>query len=190
VGKQYILINANGAVTNQINSYHIDLVALITDSGCNIEKVNFDRTLNILSGCILLSGKWNEIALLDKKLEKFLENQNINLDITKPKITTKFDDNSKAEEVIGYIPYEIQVVNIDEPGIVNKFVDFFAYQEVDIEKLEAKVYESEYGANLIKLNIKVKVPGNLNITSLKEQFDIMCYDESFDATFKVYSISS
>jgi len=188
--KQYILINANGAITNQIGSYHIDLIALISDSGCNIEKVNFDRTFNILSGCILLSGKWNEIALLEQKLEKFLESHDINLDVTRPKKVNDIDKSNKSEGSIGYIPYEIQVVNIDEPGIINKFVDFFAYQEVDIEKLDAKVYKSEYGADLIKLNIKVKVPGNLNVTSLREQFDIMCYDESFDATFKVYSISS
>lgn len=192
--KQYILINANGAIANQTGSYHIDLIALITDSGCNIEKVNFDRTFNILSGSILLSGKWNEIALLEKKIEKFLENQDVNLDIIRPNVLAKSEDKkefkNKNEEILGYIPYEIQVVNIDESGIISKFVDFFAYQEVDIEKLDAKVYKSEYGANLIRLNIKVKVPSNLNIASLREQFDIMCYDESFDATFKVYSVSS
>tara|TARA_R110000868_G_scaffold235421_2_gene489353 strand:- start:3191 stop:3757 length:567 start_codon:yes stop_codon:yes gene_type:complete len=186
--KQSLLINVNGTLSSQVESYHIDLIADIANSECNIEKISFDRIYDILTGHILVSGKWNQIAILETNLAKFIENNSVNIDISK--IKTKSKDNITSSDDVGYIPYEININNIDETGIINKIVDFLAFQSIEIVALQASVYESEYKSKLIKLKVKVKVSGDLNISSLKEQFDIMCYDESFDATFKVQSLLS
>ena len=140
-----------------------------------------------LIACTPSSGDVNHTYA--QRLENVLKTESFKL--SKPSTITvnHFTENTE-DKAIGYIPYEIKVVNVDEVGIINKFTDFFAYQDIDIESLDSELYSSKYGANLLKLNIKVKIPGNLNIVSLREQFDIMCYDESFDATFKVSSISS
>ena len=174
--KQSLLINVNGTLSSQVESYHIDLIADIANSECNIEKISF------------VSGNWNQIAILETNLAKFIENNSVNIDISK--IKTKSKDNITSSDDVGYIPYEININNIDETGIINKIVDFLAFQSIEIVALQASVYESEYKSKLIKLKVKVKVSGDLNISSLKEQFDIMCYDESFDATFKVQSLLS
>ena len=84
--KQYFLLNVHGPISDKANSYHVELINLISITESNIEKINFDRIGNILTGYILISGAWNQIALLKSNIEKFKQNFNASLEVVELKI--------------------------------------------------------------------------------------------------------
>ena len=54
-------------------------------------------------------------------------------------------------------------------------------QEVNIQELATNSYTTEYGSELAQIDIKIKIPSDIHIPSLREQFDVLCYNENLDA---------
>ncbi len=66
--------------------------------------------------------------------------------------------------------------------MLQKITEFFVLQEITIQDLTARSYTAEYGAELAEIDIKIKVPSDIHIPSLREQFDVLCYNENLDAS--------
>ncbi len=161
---------------------------LINKSGGNIINSKINQYGDHISCYMLIDGHWNtitrieeSIATLEKKLKLKIISQRTEAQATLPGSETKTD--------VQYLPYKISINNPDEPGILEKLYSFFLLQEIIICDLSSQNYTSEFGCSLAQIDIKIKVPNDIHIPSLKEQFDVLCYNENLDAALKPYKIN-
>lgn len=121
----------------------------------------------------------------DNAINKSQDVKTLNSDTNTNKISevsSKAEKIEKVEKVEKeYLPYDIAINNLDEPGLLEKMIEFFVLQEIPIQELNSRTYETSFNSELTQINIKIKIPSDIHIPSLREQFDSLCYNENLDA---------
>lgn len=171
--KKFMVISALGrdrpGIVNQLSR-------AILDAGCNIE----DSRMTVLGGefalMLLVSGVWNAIAkleaqarVLEKKLELTLVTKTTEPRPTKPAM----------------MPYVVDVVSMDHPGIVNEIAEFFSTRSINIEDLSTWTYAAAHtGTPMFSMNMTVSLPAGVNIGQLRDEFTRFCDTLNLDATLE------
>lgn len=165
------------------------LLKLINEHNGNIVASRISQLGEHFSGLLLVDGPWNTIAQIENSLNSLAEKYELKIlferttsDIQIEDSTNYSHSETRTQKQQEFLPYKISIHNIDEPGLLEKMVDFFKLQEITIQDLATTTYASEYSSHMVQLEIKIKIPSDLHIPSLKEQFDILCYNENLDAT--------
>jgi glycine cleavage system transcriptional repressor len=171
--KKYLVISALGkdqpGIVNQ-------LTRAIVEAGCNVE----DSRMTVLGGefalMLLVSGVWNAVAKLESQL-KAVEKK---LDLTLVAKATE----ARAVKADA-LPYVVDVVSMDHPGIVQKVAEFFSAREINIEELSSWTYAAAHtGTPMFSLNMTISVPAAQNIGRLRDEFTRFCDEMNLDATLE------
>lgn len=166
----YLVISALGEDHPGIVS---ELSQVILNSGCNIE----DSRMSILGGefalIMLVSGAWNNIAKLESQLPALQDKLGL---ITTARRTQA--RNVTREE----IPYNIEVVSLDHPGIVQKITGFFSKRNINIHDMYTTSQRAAHtGSPMFALSMTVEIPAATHISTLREQFMEFCDELNLDA---------
>lgn len=170
---KHLVISALGkdrpGIVNQISR-------AILDAGCNIE----DSRMTVLGGefalILLVSGVWNAIAKLETQL-KALEKK---LELT---VLTKATEPRAVKDRM--VPYVVDVVSMDHPGIVHEVAAFFSARDINIEDLNTWTYAAAHtGTPMFSMNMTISVPADLNIGRLRDEFNQFCDSLNLDATLE------
>jgi len=153
-----------------------DLSAAILDYGCNIA----DSRMSVLGGefalILLVSGNWDSIA----RLEAALPGLGDRFDML---VTFKRTEKRKSDRPL--IPYEVEVVSMDHPGIVHDVADFMSVRNINIETLETETYSAAHtGTPMFSLNMRISIPGDTHIASLREEFGEFCDERNLDTVLE------
>jgi len=148
----------------------------IVDSGCNIEE----SRMTVLGGqfalIMLVSGPWNALSRLEGQLEPLGEQLGLAVIHKRTK---------KRERAQPALPYIIEVVAMDHPGIVHKLSAFFSRNDINIEELQTDTYPAPHtGTPMFSVAMTVGIPSDLHIPALREAFLDYCDDLNLDATFE------
>ena len=150
-----------------------ELSDIILNAGCNIE----DSRMSILGGefaiIMMVSGAWNNIAKLEDQLPTVQEKLGVI-------ITSRRTENRHLtrEE----IPYTIEVVSLDHPGIVHKITGFFSKRNINIHDLYTTSHRAAHtGSPMFALNMTVEIPAATHISSLRDEFMEFCDELNLDA---------
>lgn len=148
----------------------------VLDCGCNVT----DSRMTVLGGefalLLMVSGNWDSIA----KLEALLPATEDQLELT---IIYKRTDPKDSDE--DKIPYEVEVVALDHPGIVNEIAGFFAEQNINIENLETDCYAAAHtGTPMFSINMIISLPADISIAQLRDDFTDFCDNLNLDATLE------
>jgi glycine cleavage system transcriptional repressor len=82
----------------------------------------------------------------------------------------------------GIVPYHVEVVSIDHPGIVHKLASFFSSRSINIVDLETERYAAAHtGSPMFALNMTIGIPSQQSISKLREDFLDMCDELNLDA---------
>jgi len=171
--KTYLVISALGedhpGIVNQISK-------AVLEHGCNIE----DSRMTVLGGefaaILLVEGKWNTLAKIENTLPE-LERQ---LGMT---ITAK----RTGERAVGgnLLPYAVDVISMDHPGIVNNLAGFFADRKINIEDMSTTTYSAAHtGTPMFSVHMTVGIPADLHIAGLREEFMDYCDGLNLDAVLE------
>lgn len=168
--KNYLVISALGQDHPGLVN---ELTRVILDSGCNI----VDSRMSVLGGefaiILLISGTWNAVA----KLESQRESVEKRLEMT---LTTKRTEPRVPRDNL--LPYAVDVVSIDQPGIVHHLAQFFSTRNINIENLDTSSYSAAHtGTPMFAVHMSVGIPAELHIATLREQFMDFCDDLNLDA---------
>jgi glycine cleavage system transcriptional repressor len=153
-----------------------ELSKSILDAGCNVE----DSRMTVLGGefalIMLVSGSWSAVAKLESLLPKL--EQKLSLTIT-----------GKATEArqpgANMVPYVVDVVSMDHPGIVHDIAEFFAGRNINIEEMSTWAYPAAHtGTPMFTLNMTVSIPAALPIGQLRQDFTAFCDELNLDATIE------
>ena len=171
--ENYLVISAIGADRPGIvNSLSMNIL----DADCNI----VDSRMTVLGGefaiLLMISGNWNAISRLETSLPKFAESIGLTL-ITK---------RTQAREQHGkMLPYMVEVVSMDHPGIVYNVAEFFSSRNINIEDLATGSYSAAHtGTPMFSMNMTISIPADLSIGQLREQFTIFCDELNLDAVME------
>lgn len=149
------------------------LSKVIKDCGGNIA----DSRMTVL-GCdfslvMLVSGTWDVIAKIENQLPRLRDNLGLS-------ITAKRTEARKSGANL--IPYAVEVVSYDHPGIVHEIAGFFSTREINIEDMYTSSYSAAHtGAPMFSLHMTIAVPNNTSIATLRGEFMDFCDRLNLDA---------
>lgn len=153
-----------------------NLASWILDSGCNIA----DSRMTVLGGefavLLLIEGQWNSLAKLEDQIEQVQER----LGMT---ISLKRTEQKKPAGAL--LPYAVDVVALDHPGIVHNLANFFSQRGINIQDLSTSNYSAAHtGTQMFSVHLVLNVPGEIQVAGLREEFLDFCDQLNLDAVIE------
>jgi len=153
-----------------------DLSRAILDQGCNIE----DSRMTVLGGefaaILLVEGKWNTLAKVENALPELQRALGMTI------ISKRTGERSRSEQKL---PYAVDVIAMDHPGIVNKLAGFFAERGINIEDMATTTYAAPHtGTPMFSVHMTVGIPSDTHIATLREEFMDYCDGLNLDAVLE------
>src|SRR5690606_33532240 len=80
------------------------------------------------------------------------------------------------------VTYSVDVVSLDQPGIVHHRAGFFSSRCIDIAELKTRSYAAAHtGAPMFSVQMIVYIPAKVHIAALREEFLDLCDQLNLDA---------
>lgn len=151
------------------------LTGRIADSSCNIEESSMAVMGGQFSLIMRISGAWLALSKLEGQMPTLGEQ--LGLAITQQR-------TGKSERIAA-IPYTVEAVAMDRPGIVRNLAAFFTRNSINIEELQTSTYFAPHtGSPLTSVVMIVGIHAKIHIPSLREDFLDYCDDLNLDATLE------
>jgi glycine cleavage system transcriptional repressor len=171
--KTYLVISALGADRPGIVR---SLTKAIAEHGCNIE----DSRMAVLGGefaaMLLVEGKWNTLAKVENSLPELQTQLGMTI------IAKRTSERTSARNLV---PYAVEVVSMDHPGIVNSLASFFAERDINIEDMATSSYSAPHtGTPMFSVQISVGIPSQIHIAALRDEFMDYCDSLNLDAVLE------
>jgi glycine cleavage system transcriptional repressor len=171
--------------TMRINDHFLAITALGNDSIGVLEaftKAAKQCCANILdaklkkigSECALtlyFTGTWSAIAKLEALLPQLAKQHEFILQSKRTQPSTQAPA----------LPYHVQVIAQDRPGILNDLALFFTQNKISIEQMESETYTAKNQTVMSNISLLINIPVKKHIASLREKFIIYCEDLNLDA---------
>lgn len=97
------------------------------------------------------------------------------------KILVKMTSSETSPQAM--VPYTVEVVAIDHPGIVHKLASFFSNQQINIVDLHTERYAAAHTATpMFAVKITIGIPADIAIKALRDEFLDLCDELNLDAS--------
>lgn len=148
----------------------------VLDSDCNIA----DSRMMVMGGefavLLLVTGNWNKLARLESQLEQAQEQLGMTLNIKR---------TEHKEQRGGFLPYGVDVVALDHPGIVHNLAEFFSQRNINIQDLSTSSYSAAHtGTLMFSVHMSLDVPTDTHIATLRDEFLDFCDRLNLDAVIE------
>lgn len=169
--ENHLLINA---YTTHPQSPLLVVTRRIADSGCNLVDTRLATVGRDVSVTALVTGSWDAVAKLETMLAK-LEREEEGLKLVWYRTGPKALQSS-------LLPYVVEVIAADKPGILFQLADFFDHQGITIESLHCSRYRAmQTGADMFSAQLTIGVPADMHIAALRDDFLEFCDHLNLDA---------
>lgn len=146
------------------------------ENACSI----MDSRMTVMGGefavLMMVSGDETAISQMEAQIPKLSET----LDLTC--ITRRTEVKSSIQKLL---PYKVEVIALDNLGIVHEIANFFAAQSINIENMDTETYSAPHtGSPMFSVSMVVEIPSSVTISSLKDQFNDFCDDRNLDGALE------
>ncbi|MBA2655176.1 MAG: hypothetical protein H0U71_08970 [Gammaproteobacteria bacterium] len=117
-----------------------------------------------------VAGNWSGIAKIEAALPALAKS----LDI---EVVYKRSHQEKVERY--FLPYNIEIVAVDQPGVVHEITEFFTSLEVFTQYLVI-LTSMHQQTPILKIQMQIDLPADNNIADIREQFLIFCDELNLD----------
>jgi len=153
-----------------------ELSRAILDAGGNI----IDSRMTVLGGhfaiILLIAGQWNNVVKLEDALPQL--EQSLGMKITA-------DRTGMRENKGNLLPYAVDVVALDHPGIVHSLSHFFHSRNINIEEMATNSYAAAHtGTQMFAVHMSIGIPADMHIAGLREEFMTFCDELNLDAVME------
>ncbi len=170
---EYLVITANGE--DQVGLVE-KFTNRILDAGANIEASRMAVLGGQFAILMLISGPWNALSKLEDLMPSIGEQLNLAI------ICNRTRERELAKPMV---PYHVEVVSMDHPGIVNKLSSFFAKRGINIEELNTSTYPAAHtGTPMFSVQMTVGIPADMHLASLRGEFLDYCDELNLDGTLE------
>jgi glycine cleavage system transcriptional repressor len=152
------------------------LARAIYELDCNIS----DSRMTVLGGefaiLLLVDGPWNRLAKLEDQVPELQDR----LDLT---ITTR--QTGERSPGANLLPYAVDVVALDHPGIVYSLASFFSDRQINIEDMVTSSYAAAHtGTPMFSVRMTIGIPADIHIAALRDEFMDFCDSMNLDAVLE------
>jgi glycine cleavage system transcriptional repressor len=168
--KQHLAVSAIGS--DRTGMVH-ELTRVITDCGGSIAESRMAALGSEFAMLMLVSGNWHALVRIESELARLAESGalNVHLKRTEPKAV-------RAD----MLPYSVDIVSLDQTGIVAGLSGFFASRSIDIIEVSTRSYPAAHtGAPMFAVQMVINVPGKQQVAQLREEFMDFCDSLNLDA---------
>jgi glycine cleavage system transcriptional repressor len=150
-----------------------DISKVILSCGGNIEESRMTMLGAEFAVLMLVSGNWHTLNRLERGLEKLAGDDKLTFAIRKTGERPATNDR---------MPYAVDVVSLDQQGIVFGLANFFASRDIEIADVATRRYSAAHtGAAMFAVQMAVNVPSSVHIAQLREEFMEMSDRLNLDA---------
>jgi glycine cleavage system transcriptional repressor len=150
-----------------------DITQVILACGGNIEESRMTTLGSEFAVLMLVSGNWHTLTRLESGLGKLTKSGDLTVSIRKTGARAARDDR---------MPYAVDIVSIDQQGIVFSLADFFAARNIEIADVATRRYSAAHtGAPMFSIQMAVNIPTNVQISQLRDEFLELCDRLNLDA---------
>ncbi|KAF1692477.1 glycine cleavage system protein R [Pseudoxanthomonas koreensis] len=168
--ENHLLINA---YTTHPESPLLPVTRRIADSGCNLVDARLATVGRDVSMTALATGSWDAVAKLEAMLGRLDREEGLKLNWYR---------TAAKQSQSNLLPYIVEVVAADKPGILFQLADFFDRQGITIENLQSTRYRAmQTGAEMVSAQVTIGVPSNMHIAALRDDFLEFCDHLNLDA---------
>jgi glycine cleavage system transcriptional repressor len=148
----------------------------VLNCGCNIA----DSRMTVLGGdfaiLLLIEGNWNNIAKLEDQISALQERLGLS-------ITARRTAQKAARKDL--MPYGVDVVALDQPGIVYNLASFFSRHHINIQEMATSSYCAAHtGTPMFSVHLTVDIPATIPIAALRDEFMDLCDQLNLDAVIE------
>ncbi len=168
--QNYLVINALIDNSGEI----IRTFAKLPEScGCNIVDSQIKVVGHKISMMLFLSGNWDGIAKIEAMLSNLEQQHQITILAERTEVDSLHGDS---------MPYAIDVVGVDQTGIIYDIANFMLSNEIQIQEMSSNAYEaSQTAAKMFSLHMQVNIPLDSSIAALRGDFMEFCDRLNLDA---------
>ncbi|MBV6417116.1 MAG: Glycine cleavage system transcriptional repressor [Steroidobacteraceae bacterium] len=168
--KQHLAVSAVGS--DRTGIVH-ELSRVITECGGSISESRMANLGSEFAMLLLVSGNWHSLAKLETELKKLGETSGLSVSVKRTEPRGARTD---------MVPYSIDVVCLDQTGIVSGLSGFFSSRAIDIAELSTRVYAAAHtGAQMFAVQMIVNIPTRIHLAQLREEFMDFCDSLNLDA---------
>lgn len=153
-----------------------DITRALLEHGCNIEESRMALLGGEFAMIMLVSGASEHMAALEKDLPSLATQVGMEFSVKRT------EDRSA---VVHGLPYRIDCVSLDTPGIVHAVTGLLRRANVSIDDLETETTGAPFtGAPLFKMRLTCIVPPGTSIQSLRRDLEEVAGEQDLDVTFR------
>lgn len=168
--ENHLLINA---YATHPESPLLSVTRRIADSGCNLVDARLATVGRDVSVTALATGSWDSVAKLEAMLTRLEREEGLKL---------VWYRTAAKQAQSNLLPYIVEVIAADKPGILFQLADFFDRQGITIENLQSTRYRAmQTGAEMFSAQVTIGVPANMHIAALRDDFLEFCDHLNLDA---------
>ena len=168
--KQLIVLSAVGTDKSGVVK---DISKAILDCGGNIEESRMAALGAEFAVLLLISGNWHTLTKLEKALDGLTRKDGLTITIKK---------TGERNDLENCLPYGVDVVCLDQPGIVFHLSEFFAARNIEIADLATRKYGAAHtGAPMFSVQMTINIPGDAPIAQLRDEFLDLCEQLNLDS---------
>ena len=161
------------ALATTVNSPMLVLARRIDDCGCNLSDARVATLGSDSTIALLAEGSWDAVAKLESALGKLARDDEMHLTWYR---TTPRDTSTHL------LPYLVEVVAAERPGILLELMVFFSRRGVSVEQLSSMRYQAMHtGAAMFSAQITIGIPTDEHIAALRDDFLELCDGINLDA---------
>lgn len=153
-----------------------ELSKAVYEAGCNIK----DSRMTVLGGefaiLLMVEAAWDKLVRLEDHVDDLQKRLGLTI------ITKRTEDRTSEKDLL---PYGVDVVAMDHPGIVHSLASFFSDRGINIEDMTTATYAAAHtGTPMFSVRMSVGIPANLHIAELREDFMNFCDSMNLDAVLE------
>lgn len=168
--ENHLLINA---YSTHLESPLLSVTRRIADSGCNLADARLCTVGRDVTVTALAVGSWDSVAKLEAMLARLEREEGMKL---------LWYRTSARQAQSNLLPYVVEVIAADKPGILFQLADFFDRQGITIENLQSSRYQAmQTGAEMFSAQVTIGVPSTMHIAALRDDFLEFCDHLNLDA---------
>lgn len=165
-----IVVSAVGA---ESSSAIEGLTRIVLDCGGNIRESRITVLGSEIAMLLLLGGNWHTVNRLEQELKRYADERQLAMHIKRTEPMTY------SKELL---PYAVDVVGMDQPGIVNHLSSFFSARKVVIGDVTSRTYSATgTGTPMFSVQMLVNIPASVHLSALREEFMEFCDRLNVDA---------
>ena len=122
---------------------------------------------------VLVSANWHAIKKVEDSLTELQKLGDL---------TVTIRATQERQKAAPAAPYNVDIVAIDQEGIVAGLATFFAAREIEIADLNTRHYNAAHtGAAMFSVQMAINIPATIHLATLREEFHEFCEEKNLDA---------